>query len=95
MLNPARIIATILEKTLITFLLIIFSVLAAPYNIKKVAAVALTKAPIPTNCFVTLRPMPFTETMTEVIAAGPANKGVARGNTLNLSDVKFILSSFR
>ena len=52
MLKPAKIIATILENTLIIFLLIIFSDFAAINKIINVAIVAAIKAAIPIACFV-------------------------------------------
>ena len=94
MLKPAKIIATILEMTLIIFLLIIFSDFAAINKIMNVAIVAEIKAAMPTDCFVKSGPVELTETITEVIAAGPASKGVASGKILSLSDVKSTFSSF-
>ena len=41
---------------------------------------------MPTDCFVKLTPMSVTETIIEVIAAGPANNGIANGNILILSE---------
>ena len=93
MLKPAKMMATILENTLIILLLIIFSDLAAINKIIKVTIVAAIKANIPIACFVKSFPVAVTETMTDVIAAGPASKGVASGKILSLSDVKFVLSS--
>ena len=94
MLKPAKTIATILENILIILLLIIFSDLAAINKITKVVNVAATKASMPIACFEKSFPVALTATITEVIAAGPASNGVARGNTLNLSDVKLTFSSF-
>ena len=94
MLKPARIIATILENILIILLLIIFSDFAAINKIIKVTSVATIKASIPIACFVKSFPVALTETITEVIAAGPASKGVASGKILSLSDVKLVFSSF-
>jgi hypothetical protein len=94
MLKPAKIIATILEITLIIFLLIIFSDFAAINKIINVVINAAIKAAIPTDCFTKSGPVELTETITDVIAAGPASKGVASGKILSLSDVKLTLSSF-
>ena len=41
---------------------------------------------MPTDCFVKLTPMSVTETIIEVMAAGPANNGMANGNILILSE---------
>ena len=79
---------------LIILLLIIFSDLAARNNINKVVSVAATKASIPIACFEISFPVALTDTMTDVIAAGPASKGVASGKMLSLSEVKLIFSSF-
>ena len=94
MLKPAKTIATILENILIIFLLIIFSDFAAINKIIKVTSVAAIKASIPIACFVKSFPVALTETITEVIAAGPASRGVASGKILSLSDVKLMFSSF-
>ena len=94
MLKPAKTIATILENTLIILLLIIFSDFAAINKIIKVVNVAATKASIPIAWFEKLFPKALTDTMTDVIAAGPASKGVASGKMLSLSDVKLVFSSF-
>ena len=93
MLKPAKMIATILENTLIILLLIIFSDFAAINKIIKVADVAAIKANIPIACLVMSFPVAVTDTITEVIAAGPASKGVANGKILSLSDVKLVCSS--
>ena len=93
MLKPAKMMATILENTLIILLLIIFSDFAAINKIIKVTNVAAIKANIPIAWLVKLFPVAVTDTITEVIAAGPASKGVASGKILSLSDVKFVLSS--
>ena len=86
-LNPAKMIAITLEITLIIFLLIIFEDFEAIKKIVKVKSKTKTKDNIPTIWFVKLLPMPETETMTEVIPAGPAINGVAKGNTLTLSEL--------
>ena len=39
--------------------------------------------------------MLLTETTTDMIAAGPAKSGIARGNTLTLSVSKLVFSSLR
>ena len=93
MLRPANTIATILENILIILLLIIFSDFAAINKIIKVTSVAAIKADIPMACLVKSFPVALTDTITEVIAAGPASKGVASGKILSLSDVKLVLSS--
>ena len=93
MLKPAKTIATILENILIILLLIIFSDFAAINKIINVTIVAAIKADIPIICLVKSFPVALTETITEVIAAGPASKGVASGKILSLSDVKLVLSS--
>ena len=62
-------------------------------KIIKVTSVAVIKANIPIAWLVKLFPVAVTDTITEVIAAGPASKGVASGKMLSLSDVKFVLSS--
>ncbi len=41
---------------------------------------------MPTDCFIKLSPISVTETIIEVIAAGPANNGIANGNILILSE---------
>ena len=94
MLKPAKTMATILENTLIILLLIIFSDFAAINKIIKVTNVAAIKANIPIACLVKSFPVALTDTITEVIAAGPASKGVAKGKILSLSDVKLVCSSF-
>ena len=64
-------IATILENTLIIFLLIIFSDLAAINKIIKVIKVTATRAIIPIAWCEKLFPKALTDTITDVIAAGP------------------------
>ena len=83
-----------IENILIILLLIIFSDFAAINKIIKVTSVAAIKASIPIACLVKSFPVALTETITEVIAAGPASKGVASGKILSLSDVKLVFSSF-
>ena len=74
-------------------MLITFSDFAAINKIINVANVAVTQAAIPTDCSTKLGPVELTDTITDVIAAGPASSGVAKGKMLSLSDVKFVLSS--
>ena len=64
-------------------LLIIFSDFAAINKIIKVISVAAIKADIPIACLVKSLPVALTDTITEVIAAGPASKGVANGKILS------------
>ena len=87
-------IAITLEITLIIFLLIIFEDFEAIKKIVKVKSKTKTKANIPTAWLVRLLPISETDTITEVIPAGPAIKGVAQGNTLTLSELYSRSSSF-
>ena len=48
---------------------------------------------MPTDCFIKLSPISVTETIIEVMAAGPAKKGIASGNILILSERFLRLSS--
>ena len=86
-LSPASIIAITLEITLIIFLLIISEDFEAIKKIIKVKDKTKTNDNIPTTWFVKLLPISETETITDVIPAGPANSGVARGNTLTFSEL--------
>ena len=49
---------------------------------------------MPTDCFIKLAPISVTETIIEVIAAGPANNGIANGNILILSERLLRLSGY-
>ena len=80
-------IAITLEITLIIFLLIIFEDFEAIKKIVNVKSRTKIRASIPTTWLVKLLPMSETDTITEVIPAGPAIKGVAIGNTLTLSEL--------
>ena len=71
--------ATTLEITPIIFLFIILENFEAIKKIIKVKNKTITNANIPTVWFVKLVPISETETITEVIAAGPAIIGVAKG----------------
>ena len=93
-LNPTRIIATTLEITPIIFLFINLENFEAKKNITKVKNKTDTNEIIPAVWLVKLVPISETETITEVIAAGPAIIGVAKGKTLTLSELRSISSSF-
>ena len=75
----------LITATLTTF--IIFEDFEAIKKIIKVKSKTKTKANIPTAWLVRLLPISETDTITEVIPAGPAIKGVAKGNTLTLSEL--------
>ena len=87
-------IAITLEITLITFLFINCENFEAVKKNIKVKIKTEAKATIPTDWFVKLLPISETETITDVIAAGPAIMGVAKGNTLTFSELKSMSSSF-
>ena len=71
-------IATTLEITLIIFLFIILENFEAIKKIIKVKNKTDTNENIPAVWFVKLSPISETETITEVMAAGPAIMGVAK-----------------
>ena len=87
MLNPAKIIAITLDIILIIFLFIILEDFEAIKKITNVINKTKTKDKIPTTWFLKLLPISDTETITDVIPAGPAITGVAKGNTLTLSEL--------
>jgi hypothetical protein len=67
--------------------LIAFDDFEAIKKIIKVINNTVIRENIPTTWFVKLLPMSETETITDVIPAGPASSGVAKGNTLTLSEL--------
>ena len=93
-LNPTRIIATTLEITPIIFLFINFENFEAIKKIIKVKNKTNANDSIPAVWFVKSVPISETETITEVIAAGPAIRGIAKGKTATFSELKFISYSF-
>ena len=87
-------IAITLEITLITFLFINCENFEAVKKNIKVKIKTEAKATIPTDWFVKLFHISETDTITDVIAAGPAIIGVAKGKMLTFSELRSISSSF-
>ena len=86
--------ATTLEIPQIIFLFIILENFEAIKKIIKVKNKTDTNENIPAVWLVKLVPISETDTITEVIAAGPAIIGVAKGKTLTLSELRSKSSSF-